>query len=395
MKPWLACVVAVVHAADAADSFATHAAERDKTQTKRCGWVRGLKQSGEPITYERAPTGLADIFSSMVTAFWYAALAGRPLAAHWPESINTIELPRRALRNKPHRLNANETYFKRTHEAFKETLGKRIRNADWPSAPWALSGNRGMTQWLFDHQRPALNASGVEGDAIHAAGCVLHHLAKPHAAAYAETIAPLLEKIDKARTRGPVVCIHARTGLMPELRRNDGGKRSRPDDEMHGTRSTSIGVDDVRGVVACAQEAEQEAGGKSSWFVAADSASLRADFLKRFPGKIVLADWAPDPFASYQVGGGSRGGGRRRPGGAPDPRAMRAALARTFAEWYALSRCDYLVASRSGFSRTAAAVAVAARGASVRYVGRLAAPCRRADAGSPMERLLVSGGAGL
>ena len=31
----------------------------------------------------RAPTGLADILSSYVTALWYSVLAGRPLRAHW------------------------------------------------------------------------------------------------------------------------------------------------------------------------------------------------------------------------------------------------------------------------------------------------------------------------
>ena len=39
--------------------------------------------------------------------------------------------------------------------------------------------------------------------------------------------------------------------------------------------------------------------------------------------------------------------------------------------------------------------ASSARPRTVRYVGRLDAPCRRADAGSSTERLLVEGGAGL
>ena len=163
-------------------------------------------------------------------------------------------------------------------------------------------------------------------------------------------------------------------------------------DSTFSALETFAAFDDVRGVVNCAQDAEREAGGAASWFIAADSASLRADFAEKFPGKILLADWAPDPFASYQVGGGSRGGGRRRPRARAEPGQLREALARTFAEWYALSRCDHLVASRSGFSRTAAAVAVATRNATVRYVGRLDAPCRRADAGSSTERLLVEGG---
>jgi hypothetical protein len=337
-----------------------------------------------------------DIFSSMLTAFWYATLARRPLAIHWPESIDTVDLARRTPYDRPHRLNANETYFKRTTENFKVELSRRISTGDWPRGRWTLSGNRGVTGWLFAKHRDALNASGVESsDAIHAAGCALFSLARPHAQAYEKTVAPLLEKLEAAKKKGPVVCVHARTGLMPELRRSEGGKRTRPDDEMHGTRSSGISIDDVRGVVDCAQDAEREAGGAATWFVAADSASLRADFAEKFPGKILLADWAPDPFASYQVGGGSRGGGRRRPRARAEPDQLREALARTFAEWYALSRCDHLVASRSGFSRTAAAVAVATRNATVRYVGRLDAPCRRADAGSSTERLLVEGGAGL
>jgi hypothetical protein len=392
MKLWLCA------AAAATANYAEHSAERLQTQRDKCPWTTAIKNNGggDEIAYERAPTGLADIFSSMLTAFWYATLAKRPLAVHWPESINTVDIARRTQYNRPHRLNANETYFKRTTENFKVELSRRIATGDWPRGKWTLSGNRGISGWLFTNHRTALNASGVDArDAIHAAGCALFSLARPHVQAYEKTVAPLLAKLEAAKKKGPVVCVHARTGLMPELRRSEGGKRTRPDDEMHGTRSSGISIDDVRGVVNCAQDAEREAGGGATWFVAADSASLRADFAEKFPGKILLADWAPDPFAAYQVGGGSRGGGRRRPRARAEPGQLREALARTFAEWYALSRCDHLVASRSGFSRTAAAVAVATRNATVRYVGRLDAPCRRADAGSPTERLLVEGGAGL
>ena len=323
MKLWLCA------AAAATANYAEHSAERLQTQRDKCPWTTAIKNDGggDEIAYERAPTGLADIFSSMLTAFWYATLARRPLAVHWPESINTVEIARRTQYNRPHRLNANETYFKRTTENFKASLDRRINTGDWPRGRWTLSGNRGISGWLFAKHRNALNASGVDArDAIHAAGCALFSLARPHVQAYEKTISPLLEKLEAAKKKGPVVCVHARTGLMPELRRVDNGKRTRPDDEMHGTRASGISIDDVRGVVNCAQDAEREAGGGATWFVAADSASLRADFAEKFPGKILLADWAPDPFASYQVGGGSRGGGRRRP--ARPARSGAAALGR-------------------------------------------------------------------
>ena len=162
---------------------------------------------------------------------------------------------------------------------------------------------------------------------------------------------------------------------------------------MHGTRASGISIDDVRGV-ELRPDAKREAGGAASLVCGGGLNFKRADFAEKFPGKILLADWAPDPSRRTRSAAGraaAAGGGR-----APErSRASCAGPARTFAEWYAPSRCDHLVASRSGFSRTAAAAAVAATpNASVRYVGR-DAPCRRADAGSPTERLLVEGGAGL
>ena len=105
-------------AAAATANYAEHSAERLQTQRDKCAWTAAIKNDGggDEIAYERAPTGLADIFSSMLTAFWYATLAKRPLAVHWPESIDTVDIARRTQFNKPHRLNANETYFKRTTE---------------------------------------------------------------------------------------------------------------------------------------------------------------------------------------------------------------------------------------------------------------------------------------
>ena len=211
-------------------------------------------------------------------------------------------------------------------------------------------------------------------------------LARPHVQAYEKTVAPLLEKLEAAKKKGPVVCVHARTGLMPELRRVDNGKRTRPDDEMHGTRSSGISIDDVRGVVNCAQDAEREAGGAASWFIAADSPSLRADFAKKFPGKILLADWAPDPFAAYQVGGGSRGGGRRRPRAQAEPGQLREALARTFAEWCARAR------AATASSRRAAAAADG-RGRRGRDPERDGALRRAAGRALPARRRRVADGA--
>ena len=125
MKLWLCA------AAAATANYAEHSAERLQTQRDKCPWTTAIKNDGggDEIAYERAPTGLADIFSSMLTAFWYATLARRPLAVHWPESINTVDIARRTQYNRPHRLNANETYFKRTTENFKVELSRRISTA--------------------------------------------------------------------------------------------------------------------------------------------------------------------------------------------------------------------------------------------------------------------------
>ena len=407
---WLLAPLAVA----AAEDFAAHAAARLAREERACGpWVgRVLERRGPSLVYERAPTGLADIFSAMLTALWSATLSGRRLAVHWPESAGTVHLGGREVRRRDAaRLAANATYFKRTHEAFREALRAGAAGAvPWPGGdPWVVSGNRGLTGWLFDDAptRAALAAAGVDAKtAVAAAGCALHRLAAPSRRAYRDVVRPLLAALDARRARGPVVCLHARTGLMPEVEAKKCApgaspppkKRcARPDDEMHGA-AAAVSVADLAGFVACARAAEAAAGGAATWFLAADSASLRRDFLATFGAdKVLLAPWAPDPFAAYQHGGGSRGGGRRD-SAVPDdgdPDRMRGALGRTFAEWYALSRCDHLVASRSGFSRTAAVVAAATRNATVHYVSRLDASCRRADPGSPTERLLVTGGAGL
>ena len=76
MKLWLCA------AAAATANYAEHSAERLQTQRDKCPWTAAIKHTGggDEIAYERAPTGLADIFSSMLTAFWYATLARRPLA---------------------------------------------------------------------------------------------------------------------------------------------------------------------------------------------------------------------------------------------------------------------------------------------------------------------------
>ena len=152
MKLWLCA------AAAATANYAEHSAERLQTQRDKCPWTAAIKNDGggEEIAYERAPTGLADIFSSMLTAFWYATLARRPLAIHWPESIDTVDLARRTPYDRPHRLNANETYFKRTTENFKVELSRRISTGDWPRGRWTLSGNRGVTGWLFAKHRLSL-----------------------------------------------------------------------------------------------------------------------------------------------------------------------------------------------------------------------------------------------
>ena len=65
MKLWLCA------AAAATANYAEHSAERLQTQRDKCPWTAAIKNDGggDEIAYERAPTGLADIFSSMLTAF--------------------------------------------------------------------------------------------------------------------------------------------------------------------------------------------------------------------------------------------------------------------------------------------------------------------------------------
>ncbi|KAJ8607617.1 hypothetical protein CTAYLR_005756 [Chrysophaeum taylorii] len=142
---------------------------------------------------------------------------------------------------------------------------------------------------------------------------------------------------------------------------------------MHG-RSRHIGISDVSAFERCAKSL----GGPV--FLSTDSKSLRdSDFGDRKP------PWDPSPFATYQTNP-SKGGTSlpRRPFDANS-------LKRTFAEWFALSRCEVLVASKSGFSRTAAAVAKVMANATVRYVTHPT----RGNCLSDVDRLLLQGGAGL
>ncbi|KAH8052181.1 hypothetical protein JL722_10281 [Aureococcus anophagefferens] len=67
---------------------------------------------------------------------------------------------------------------------------------------------------------------------------------------------------------------------------------ARPDDEMHGA-AAAVSVADLAGFAA---RPEAAAGGAATWFFAADSASLRRDFVATFGAdKVLLAPWAPDP----------------------------------------------------------------------------------------------------
>ncbi|KAH8077012.1 hypothetical protein JL720_10313 [Aureococcus anophagefferens] len=146
---WLLAPLAVA----AAEDFAAHAAARLAREERACGpWVgRVLERRGPSLVYERAPTGLADIFSAMLTALWSATLSGRRLAVHWPERRHGASRRREVRRREP-ALAANATYFKRTHEAFREALRAGAAGAvPWPGGdPWVVSGNRGLTGWLFD-----------------------------------------------------------------------------------------------------------------------------------------------------------------------------------------------------------------------------------------------------
>ena len=127
--------------------------------------------------------------------------------------------------------------------------------------------------------------------------------------------------------------------------------------EMHGTRASGISIDDVRGVVNCAQDAERGPAAPS-WFVAADSASPSGLRRSRAKSSVTGRRTLRGVPGRRRVGAGrvAAAARRRRPAGG---------LARTFAEWHALSRCDHPVASRSG--RDGRGPAVASR--RVRYVG--------------------------
>ncbi|KAJ1460940.1 hypothetical protein M885DRAFT_508414 [Pelagophyceae sp. CCMP2097] len=356
--------------------------------------------------------------SSLLTALWFAALDGRRLEVHWPESAGVVDLAGAGVettrRDSLDRLALDETYFKRTHGPFADALRLLATNATalGRRRDVVLSGNRGLTHVVFGDAvlRSALRRRGLDApDAWLGAGCALHHITRPTRATFDAYVAPLLAL---TRKRSDTVCLHLRTGLMPELEHQqpckDGGRCARPDDEMHGA-ARAITVDDVAAFVACAELA---GGPGARWFVAADSESLRKSFLENFGNRVILAPWAPDPFASYQHKGGSRGGSSaaaRRARSQPDAETpdaaraerhrMREALRRTFAEWYALAHCRHLVVSRSGFSRTAAVVARGLFNASIHYVSHLGAPqCDAAAAmpkGSQRASLLMTGGAGV
>ena len=144
----------------------------------------------------------------------------------------------------------------------------------------------------------------------------------------------------------------------------DNGKRTRPDDEMHGTRASGISIDDVRGVVNCAQDAEREAGGGASWFMAADSASLKSGLRREVPGQNPAGGLGAGPL---RVVPGRRRVARRRPAAAARPSGSgRSRAPSPSGAWRAPSPSGTrvalrptVVASRMRRSRTAAAVAVA------------------------------------
>ena len=343
--------------------------QRDKV----CGWLESLPETTGVAVYDRAPTGLGDIWSSMLTAFWWATAHGRKLVVHWPESRGTVVMGSQRSADVK-RLETNLTFFKRTHLTFRnDWLHGRHRGLE---NEVVLSGNRGLTRWLMS-SGISLPDGIPRHDPLLAAGCVLHRLATPTKRAY-ELLKPLLAEFQKK----PTVCLHIRTGLMLVER------KGRPDDEMHGA-SRTVTVKDVPGFMKCADPTKQ-------WFLAADSESLRADLLERYPDNVVVAPWLPDPFATYQAGGGSSGGTSRAVHRSREVDEYDAdALTRTFAEWYALAHCDTIIASRSGFSRTAAVVARALRNATVRIIARADDLLCRSANQSRTDRLLLDGGAGI
>ena len=73
MKLWLCA------AAAATANYAEHSAERLQTQRDKCLWTTAIKHTGggDEIAYERAPTGLADIVSPMLTDTQFVQVAGR------------------------------------------------------------------------------------------------------------------------------------------------------------------------------------------------------------------------------------------------------------------------------------------------------------------------------
>ena len=198
-----------------------------------------ITEEATEIAYESAPTGLADIFSSMLTAFWYATLAQRPLV-HWPEKHQYgRHCEEDAVQPAPPPERERDLDFKRTTENFKASLDRRI-GGDWPRGRGrsrAIARIRAGSSRATGH---ALNASGVESSDAILRGLVDKSLAGLMSKRTRRPRAPLWPSSKPRSRRGPVVCVHARTGLVPELRRVDNAKRTRPDDEMHGTRASGI-----------------------------------------------------------------------------------------------------------------------------------------------------------
>ena len=308
MKLWLCA------AAAATANYAEHSAERLQTQRAKCPWTTAIKNDGggDEIAYERAPTGLADIFSSMLTAFWYATLARRipwiagPLAGKHQYGRHCAT---DAHNPGPTDLNANETYFKRTTENFKVELSRRIATGDWPRGRWTLSGNRGVTGWLFAKHRDALNASGVESLVTRPCGglCALLQ-ASPMPSVRRRPSRRCWEWLEAAKKKVPW---SASTRARPDARIT---RNTAPSDaaRRRDARDAFVRYRYRRRARRRRLRPRRGTGRRRASFRRCSRPFGMPDFAEKFP-KILLADWAPDPFASYQVGGGPWRRTRTRP----------------------------------------------------------------------------------
>lgn len=386
-------------------------------------WERGqaalrASAAARHVVFIRPNRGLGDVLAGLLSAFWLAFLQGRVLHVFWPEAVGAIAwgpgvLPIGSVDALPEldkllddasfdvclsRLKkgtcsaANGQLVLVKFMQHGKHLVKYLRALDRssrsePAVRWeVLTGNRGIVSWLVTHEpwasRMPMAARRPSGAELSA--CVLERLIRPTAAAARAVAHELVETTASLRARADV-CMQIRTGVLLRQARlaaaaprdgrrrrlkrvdasRDGGSDGADVELASGRSGPPLRARNFTAFFDCARAVERAHGGAASarWFVTTDSASLRADVLRLFPGKVQTTSFEARHSAS---GGGTwtalRDRGALRAAEQGDG-SEASALVEQVAEWWLLSHCRRLIVSPSGFGLTAAAVAQAARNA--------------------------------